>query len=259
MSTEIIFIPLAAAGLFWWWRAVQDIAPEQAEVVESGQFRIADGIFASLFAALFLMHIIGSDGEPQELTAEMMMSAIVLNLVLAGFVVAFLHLRQLDVVSLFGLNRFSWRGELAPAVFGVITIFPVVMVAAWLSRLALPIEDRPDATILFLRSEPGVGAWFIAGSLIVLIAPLVEELIFRGLLYGVARRFAGRWAALVATSVLFSAIHLNPATMVALFVLSVAMTFAYEKTGSLWTPITMHMIFNGTQFAILLLFPQWMS
>jgi len=82
--------------------------------------------------------------------------------------------------------------------------------------------------------------------LAVVVAPLVEEMIFRGLFQTMIRSYLGRpWPAIMLTSALFAAVHGNATHWPALFVLSVGLGYAYEKSGSLFRPIFMHALFNG--------------
>jgi len=238
---------------------VSGLLPERDEVVPSLPFRVGDGIFASVLAAYYIWSIVAADPDSRIVTTELLGSAIVMYGLMALFVTAFLVLRGLSPVGLFGLQPIDWKPVVVPAVVGIAAIFPIVIVATLVSRLLLGDESGGDATIAFLRSGPGPTALILAGVLVVLVAPFVEEFLFRGLLYGVAKRFGGRVPALLATSILFAAVHITPGSLLPLFVLSVGLTLAYERTGSLWTPVLMHMAFNGTQFAIILLFPQWIQ
>jgi membrane protease YdiL (CAAX protease family) len=257
MALEAFWIPPALAGLYVWWRIVQNIRPDQDGVVLSTDYRLGDGFFASILAVYFILGILAPDPENQVVTTDLLVTGTVMYSILVLLVYSFLVLRRQDVRVLFGLGQVGWRTTFQPAIIGVVSIYPTVLLLTWLSRLALGEPDGNDETIEFLLGSPGPAALALAGLLVVVVAPIAEEFIFRGLLYGVAKKFGGRIPALVATSVLFSAIHLNPVAMVPLFVLSVAFTLAYERTGSLWTPVVMHMIFNGAQFLAILLFPQW--
>lgn len=255
----MFWIPAALAGIYVWWRIASDLLPERDEVVPSLPFRVGDGIFASVLAAYYIWSIVAADPESRAVTTELLGSAIVMYGLMALFVTAFLVLRGLSPVNLFGLHPVHWKPVVLPAVVGIAAIFPIVIIATYVSQLLLGEEGGGDATIAFLRSGPGPTALILAGVLVVLVAPFVEEFLFRGLLYGVAKRFGGRVPAIIATSILFAAVHITPGSLLPLFMLSVGLTVAYERTGSLWTPVLMHMAFNGTQFAIILLFPQWIQ
>ena len=80
----------------------------------------------------------------------------------------------------------------------------------------------------------------------VFIQPICEEFLFRGFFYGVWKQYLGPWRAGFFTCLLFAAFHASLAAFAGLFVLAVCLNIAYERTGSLLVPISMHAIFNLT-------------
>lgn len=82
----------------------------------------------------------------------------------------------------------------------------------------------------------------------VVIAPLIEELVFRGYLFAAWRHTRlGLWGTLILTSVLFTALHMEQYSGLLLgylFVFSLILGLAREKTGSIWTPLILHMVNN---------------
>lgn len=78
----------------------------------------------------------------------------------------------------------------------------------------------------------------------VLIAPLVEEIIFRGFLYRNLRDTVGKGLAAVVSGLVFGLVHLHPTLILPLTGLGIALALLYEWTGSLWVPIAAHMAFN---------------
>ncbi len=98
----------------------------------------------------------------------------------------------------------------------------------------------------------------LLGSVLVL-APVFEEVIFRGLAQSAMSSVVGpsrRWAALVPASLLFTLVHVGPgfanAALPALFVLAMGLGWLYERTGSLWPPILVHSAFNALNVAVAL-------
>ena len=79
------------------------------------------------------------------------------------------------------------------------------------------------------------------------LAPLSEEVLFRGLVQSSIRQFTQRpWLAVIVTSVLFAIAHGEWHTWPALIALSVVMGYSYERTGRLTPAIVTHALFNAT-------------
>jgi membrane protease YdiL (CAAX protease family) len=101
----------------------------------------------------------------------------------------------------------------------------------------------------------------LAGGAI-LIAPVVEEMAFRGLLQSVALRWVGiehRWAAIFIAAALFAPVHLGSVpwyVLPGLFTLAVILGYLYERTASLLAPITLHLGFNALNVAFVLAMPK---
>jgi CAAX protease family protein len=76
------------------------------------------------------------------------------------------------------------------------------------------------------------------------LAPMMEELLFRAGLYRFCRQCLGRGSALVISGALFGAIHANWAGFLPLAFLGVMLALAYEATGSIAVPIVAHAFFN---------------
>lgn len=90
------------------------------------------------------------------------------------------------------------------------------------------------------------------------IAPLVEETIFRGLIYGWLRTHMPIVIAVLVSAAVFAAVHVIPLLFPALFVVGVILALVYEYSGSLWTSILLHSIQNSlatTLIFMILAFP----
>ncbi|MFA5292212.1 MAG: CPBP family intramembrane glutamic endopeptidase [Phycisphaerae bacterium] len=86
-----------------------------------------------------------------------------------------------------------------------------------------------------------------------ILTPIFEELVFRGLLQSYLRNIAyGPWASIFIASALFAVLH-PVMHFPAIFVLSVSMGYAYEKSGSLVRSIFIHIFFNASTIAFALL------
>lgn len=84
--------------------------------------------------------------------------------------------------------------------------------------------------------------------LIVIAAPITEETLFRGLLFGALRSRTPFWVAAALSGILFGSVHLTSGDVAVAGLLSflgVILAWLYERTGSLGPPIVLHMVNNG--------------
>jgi membrane protease YdiL (CAAX protease family) len=93
----------------------------------------------------------------------------------------------------------------------------------------------------FPRTAIGIAMFTLVA---VILAPVFEEILFRGFLFrGLANSFGWVWGALI-SSAIFGAAHLQLDVFLPLAALGFVLAWAYHRTGSLWTNITMHALFN---------------
>lgn len=84
----------------------------------------------------------------------------------------------------------------------------------------------------------------------VICAPLLEELIFRGILLGGLAARYGAWKSLVVSTLLFAAAHLNPAQSVGIILPALLAGWAYIKLQNLLAPIVVHLINNALAWSL---------
>jgi Predicted metal-dependent membrane protease len=112
-----------------------------------------------------------------------------------------------------------------------------------------PVQPVEQQAVQTLRTASSWIQRLAAGIVTIVVAPLGEEVLFRGILYPTIKQAGFRQLALWITSLAFAAIHLNAVTFVPLLVLSVLLILLYEKTNNLLAPIAAHSVFNAIQFA----------
>ena len=170
--------------------------------------------------------------------------------------VAFLLVRRRlgQPCSSVGLARTSWW-NLPPTVLlcGAV-ILPIYTLYALWNLLLLHLFGYEPVTQELVRLYSDLvqtGDWVSVGLLVAagtLIAPPVEEAIFRGLLFGFVGQRAGPVIGASVSSLIFAAIHFSLAAFVPLFTLGCVLCYLYHRTGSLYPAIAFHAIFNGVTF-----------
>jgi membrane protease YdiL (CAAX protease family) len=115
-------------------------------------------------------------------------------------------------------------------------------------------------TQLDLLIESSLPTRFATAFIALATAPLVEELVYRGVLYPAIEKAAGVTVAVLAVSLLFSGVHVfqyfnNIAVITVITMLSFTLTLARAYTGKLLPSFLIHLVFNGIQSLLLVLAP----
>lgn len=89
-----------------------------------------------------------------------------------------------------------------------------------------------------------------------LIAPLLEEVLFRGAIQGYMMRYYNPWTAIVCAALIFGVTHMNPVQTVYAALIGVIFGWIYYRTGSLLSVIVGHVLNNSMAAVTLLFFPE---
>lgn len=133
---------------------------------------------------------------------------------------------------------------------------------AWLTYLAVaqllvPLlqPEQQDVTNELGTNEESALSIVAAGVLIVVLAPLSEELFFRGFMYAGLRRSIPLWPAALISALVWGSLHLsggNVGVAIQLSVFGVVLAWLYERSGTLWAPIFAHALNNAIAFTLLM-------
>lgn len=145
-------------------------------------------------------------------------------------------------------HRQAWRMA-GLGIIGYLALLPPLLLInglyqSGLEWLGYEISYQDVVQVLMLPASPIIRAALFFTAIV--IAPVVEELFFRGIFFPALAARIGIGAATVTLSIVFAAIHFHLPALAPLFFLSVVLCLAYAKTGSLWTPIVLHAAFNTT-------------
>lgn len=109
-------------------------------------------------------------------------------------------------------------------------------------------QELPDE----LGADSGLPALVAAAFLVAVVAPVAEEVFFRGYVFGALRNWKGMWIGALLTGLIFGAIHVgsapDPLYLPLLAVFGFVLCLLYVKTRSLYPPIVLHAINNSIAF-----------
>lgn len=231
--------------------------------------------FAIYFAfSVFLSHIIGKllqrflFAHPTPITILSyaawfnFINSVLIILSLIGFLFCLSHTIRKNIWLRADRETHLYRLDFTTAVVAWIIAFPLVVFVNqgldWIITNVLHIQQLPEQlAVQFLKMTFGYPLLLVLAVLsIIVLAPLVEEILFRGFLQSFIRQHLGNKQAIFITSVLFAFFHYSPEQGIAnltivgsLFVFSLFLGFVYEKRGSLWSPIALHSLFNAVNVA----------
>ena len=142
---------------------------------------------------------------------------------------------------------------------GIMLLMPVWLLALCgalvLQRIAWPLEQQQ--AMQWLAGGQLGWAWVVVVIFTALVvAPVVEEVAFRGILLPVLARHGMRpWRALLLSSLLFAALHMHAGSLLPLVGVGLGCGLGYIATGHLLTPIVMHALFNASSLLSLFAMP----
>ena len=155
-----------------------------------------------------------------------------------------------------GWLQWRWRPLfrcLREAVAMVLLVMPPVALSGWLidTLWRNPGGSNPMLDLVLTGSDPFALACFACTAIV--LAPLFEETLFRGVLLPALGRRLGAGVAVVLSAALFAAAHLSLTELVPLFLLGCGLGWLRLRSGRLATSVLMHALWNGLTFANLLL------
>lgn len=161
-----------------------------------------------------------------------------------------------EEVGLQGLPR--WLDLLwAPA--GAIAYIILTTLVTAVGMALLPFVDFEQVQDTGYNTIALQYEYVLAFFMLVIIAPVAEEILFRGYLLGKLRKYAPLWVAIIVTSLVFAVVHFAWNVGLDVFALSIVLCLLRVLSGSLWPSILLHMMKNGVAFYFLFINPSILS
>ena len=211
-------------------------------------------VFISLNLSAWVMRSNGGDSHEEASIGQVIISTLTFQGTALLLVSWLLWQQRTGCAEAFGIKS---RGLGRALLWGVLLALVAVPVG-WLLQAgcakALTLvgyEAKEQRMVEILRlTETWPARIYIAFAAVVL-APLAEETLFRGILYTAVKQLGYPRVALWGSSLLFAAIHANLPSFLPLVLLAVALAMVYEKTNNLLAPMTAHACFNAANAAML--------
>ncbi len=233
-------------------------------------FFLANFLVGLIVTMLFQVHIISPDVVLNNSVFMTSLTAAVFVLtfvIVVGTPYAFRGSRTTK--QELGLTRFPDWYDLfwAPVSFVVYSLLAGILLMIVTS--ILPGFDADEVQDIGFENLAAYYEYILAFITLVIIAPVAEEVLFRGYLYGKLRKYMPMVGAVLLSATLFALLHLNFGTdaesgefvvsqwnvVLGILPLGIVLAVLREKTGSVWASILLHALKNGVAFYLLFINP----
>ncbi len=162
-----------------------------------------------------------------------------------------LYLRRGNRSHAIGLDSFGHMQRLRAVGLAVGLVVAAMIFNFVYATYVIPGIGMQEEMAKILASIPRTPVNIAAGFFAIAVAaPLVEELLFRGLLQNALARKLPIWGAIILSSLVFAAVHLQLYAIPGLMSLSIAFGYLYYRTGSLRMNILLHMANNAAALVL---------
>jgi|GEM_PF-5746907 len=245
----LVLIPLGFVALAWYHRNAHRYPPWQTTV--PGGFLIA--CFGMFFLTMYLPTVAAGAFASDVIknSSPVMKVAISLSLMLVGGGGALVLLHRAIRNSGIAETVIRWRVPLWPVwgIGGYLALVPILLasaaVAGLLQRLLpdvrTPMNPAADLAV-------GVSGWalILVVLLVCVVVPLLEEVLFRGLLFPALSRRYGVTGGMIVSSVVFAGLHPQlPFGFLPILAIGICLCYLYRASGSLLACVIAHGLNNG--------------
>ncbi len=211
-------------------------------------------LFGSMFVGMILISWVNSTSYLHGDVVKVLTLAVgTLSFHGIALVLTHLFLREQAIrwEDAFGLFAPRPGRTLGLALLVGIAVLPIAWSLGQLSAKVMTtfhFEPVVQGPVQMLQGVTTIQTKLLIGFLAIVIAPVAEEVIFRGIIYPTLKQHGFPQLALWGTSLLFAAIHNNLMILLPLTFLAVVLTLLYEATDNLLAPIFAHSLFNFVNF-----------
>ncbi len=159
------------------------------------------------------------------------------------------HRNQWNPIADFQLGTVPWVVPVVAVVLALATLVPASLLAELSMRL---FPTDPERMAMFHKSLPKSGLGIVLTFItVVIVGPLGEEIVFRGLLHRLASGFWDPVKGTVLAALIFALVHAEPWLLLGLVAIGVSLSFLYEMTGSLLACWIFHAVHNAVALVMM--------
>ncbi len=190
---------------------------------------------------------------------RMILNSSILDTLSVLFIIYFTVGQYKEKLVSLGLSMKNFIKNVFYGLVGYVAAIPILIgtlaIIAFIINITKYVPEKQPVVELFMKEENPL---FLAYTSIfaAIVGPFIEELFFRGFMYNAFKKRIGIFWAMFFTALFFAALHANIVGFLPIMILGITLTYLYEKTGTLVSSITVHMIHNLSMVFLVFLMKQ---
>jgi membrane protease YdiL (CAAX protease family) len=261
-ALNVLFSLYFLASIYVYISLIRQVSvrPATTDDGSTKRFGLAEAILAAALILLLLLNVSASvSNRSVQLNARNLLENLLFTLAVVLFIATFLRFRGFDLSALGGFFKISFPRALSTGIILILAAYPLIALTDAVTQSLFGSGSSRQSIVELFNGPRTIKERVMIIVFAVAIAPVVEEFLFRFFLYGVLKRYLGRFFGITLNALLFAAAHTHFPSFAPLFVLGTCFTIAYEWSGSILVAMTMHSLFNSVSLTVLAfpeLFPQ---
>jgi membrane protease YdiL (CAAX protease family) len=210
------------------------------------------GLAAIISITLIIKYLgIGNVNELNKTIGFNFLMLLISDIIMVGSATVYLLLRKINIIETFKIKKVGKKILLViPVFFMYVSCLIIAFVIASFAKF-IDLDQAQQLPFLKATSLAEKSWSFIA---LVIIAPITEELFFRGFLFSRLKVSVGAVAAIILSSLMFALAHGQANVGIDTFILGVFSCILVLMTKSIWPSIVLHMMKNGMAFLLIFIF-----
>ncbi len=178
---------------------------------------------------------------------RMIVNSSILDILSVVFILYFTLGQYKERLITLGLSLKNFTKNVFYGIVGYLAILPtlvaILIITVIVTNLIKYVPEKQPVVELFLK-EKDVAFLAFTSLFAAIVGPMIEELFFRGFMYSALKKYIGIFWSMLFTACVFAALHTNVIGFLPILVIGILLAYLYEKTGTLVSSITVHIIHN---------------
>ena len=256
LAFKALFVTISSKEIKWKEFKPLDLNLLDMVLLISGGFVVLGEVFSPLFSITLVDLLFNK--LPLELIQSLKIFFGYFFMAVPPLIILYLQIKSVDGKfnfrkDYFQFNLFPIRETLAKGFKGWLTIIPFVLLVSLIMNLIVDSQNGSNPLLEIVLNNSNYVSFTLLFFTTTVLAPLFEEIIFRGVLLPILSRDLGIVIGITISAFIFALAHLSISEIPPLFILGIGLGIVRLTSGRLFSSVIMHSLWNGLTFLNLFL------